>query len=185
MEYFVEKGWIDPQLPEERKIYADKMYAASVYSAGDELSSSSNGFEMQYARALRSTYSPPNRDALSGPLLDDVHDDVKAQVDARLEAAEFLIAVFDMWEVPDFDRTSPSLAPLLNLTIPGPLFSSSHLWSPLLNLASLVPDHTLAGRERAGRHQPHPAHGEGRGDLRRLVDGGSGAQDGRRAHHAV
>jgi len=98
MEYFVEKGWIDPQLPEERKIYADKMYAASVYSAGDELSSSSNGFEMQYARALRSTYSPPNRDALSGPLLDDVHDDVKAQVDARLEAAEFLIAVFDMWE---------------------------------------------------------------------------------------
>lgn len=88
--------YCDTMTKEENMRLQEKL-AATIYSTGSALSLSSNPTWVSFFKALRPSFKPPSRHAVSNNLLDRIYEQTKQNVDEKVERAHCLGLQFDGW----------------------------------------------------------------------------------------
>lgn len=84
-----------PTLTPEKKAKIDEKFALAAYANGLPFTVFESPEMREAFKELHPAYTPPNRKALSGPLLDQVYEKVKVKVDELLSSLQCINIVTD------------------------------------------------------------------------------------------
>lgn len=126
----------------------DYKFAKAVYSSGIPLSTFKNPFWIEFFNALRPSFQIPSRDRLSTGLLENLYEDVKNDVNHKLNNAQNITMVSDGWSNINYEAVQNFI-----ICLPNPVFYDAIFSGEAHHTAEWMASQIIIKMEEIGIHK--------------------------------